>query len=142
MAQLGQAQTGSLRSTPKQLKMTASDNSAAVFKNMGNNHNIPFIWASTATMENGTSSVVLASGVKFYDMDLASYANTVVTPTSDPGGYYYVTNDTVNNVVKLYASTAVTTSGVVYNVQFMLGNSIDVSTLSTRGTGAPAQSYP
>jgi hypothetical protein len=142
MAQLGQAQTGSLRSTPKQLKIRAADNSAVVFKNMGNNHNVPFIWSASATMENGESEVVLASGVKFYDMDLASYANTVVTPTSDPGGYYYVTNDTDANVIKLYASTAVTTSGVVYNVQFMLGNAVDVSTLNTRGTGAPAQSYP
>ena len=142
MPQLGQAQTGSLRSTPKQLSMTTSDKHALIFKNYGNNHNAPFVWSTTATIATGETEVVTASGIKFYDMDLASYANTVVTPTSDPGGYYYVSNDTVNNVVKLYASTAVTTSGVVYNVQFMLGNSIDVSTLSTRGTGAPAQSYP
>lgn len=141
MAQLGQAQTGSLRSTPKQLKIMASDNSSVVFKNMGNNHNVPFIWAATATISSGDDEVVLASGVKFYDMDLASYANTTVTATADPGGYYWVENDTTGNVIKLFTSTAVS-ADTEFNVQFMLGNSIDVSTLSTRGTGAPAQSYP
>ena len=141
MAQLGQAQTGSLRSTPKQLKMTASDNSSVVFKNMGNNHNVPFIWAASATVASGTSGVVLASGVKFYDMELATYANTVVTAAGNPGGYYWIANDTDANVITLYTSSAVS-ADTDFNVQFMLGNSIDVSTLSTRGTGAPAQSYP
>ena len=141
MAQLGQAQTGSLRSTPKQLKLTAADKSSTVFKNMGNNHNVPFIWAAVATMTSGTTEVVLASGVKFYDMDLATYANTTATPTTDPGARYWVESDTTSNVVTLVAGSAVS-ADTVFNVQFILGNSIDVSTLNTRGTGAPAQSYP
>lgn len=141
MSQLGQAQTGSLRSTPKQLKIMASDNSSVVFKNMGNNHNVPFIWAAAATVTSGTAEVVLASGVKFYDMDLASYANTTVTAAGNPGSYYWVENDTASNVVTLKVGSAVA-ADTDFNIQFVLGNAIDVSTLSTRGTGAPAQSYP
>jgi len=141
MTQLGQAQTGSLRSTPKQLKVAASDKSAVLFKNMGNNHNVPFIWSGVATMASGTSEVVLASGVSFYEMDLASYANTTATPTANPGAYYWIDNDVATNVVTLVAGSAVS-EDTVFNIQFMLGNSVDVSVLSTRGAGAPAQSYP
>jgi len=141
MPQLGQAQTGSLRSTPKQLKMTASDKAAAVYKNMGNNHNVPFIWSASATVASGTTEVTLASGLKFYDMDLASYAVVTATPTADPGARYWVDHDTSVNVIKLVIGSTASDS-VEFNVMFMLGAPIDVSTLSTRGSGAPAQSYP
>lgn len=141
MAQLGQAQTGSLRSTPKQLKVSASDKSAALFKNMGNNHNIPFMWCSTATVANGETEVTVTSGISFYDMDLASYANVTATATADPGDNYWLEYNTTDNVIKLVVGSAVT-GDVDFNVQFMLGQEIDITTLSTRGTGAPAQSYP
>ncbi len=141
MPQLGQAQTGSLRSTPKQLKMTASDKAAAVYKNMGNNHNVPFIWSASATVASGTTEVVIADGLKFYDMDLASYAVVTATPTSDPGDNYWLDHDTSGNVIKLVVGTTAADS-IEFNVMFMLGAPIDVSTLSTRGSGAPAQSYP
>lgn len=141
MPDLGQAQTGSLRSTPKQLKLTASDKAAAMFKCMGNNHYVPMLWASNATIASGTTSVVLASGVKFYDMELASYATVTATATSDPGADYWVAQDTVANTLTLTIGSAVA-ADVNFNVQFMLGPGIDISTLSTRGTGAPAQSYP
>ncbi len=141
MPQLGQAQTGSLNSTPKQLKITASDKSAVVFKNMGNNHNVPFIWSASATVLNGETSATLASGVKFYDMDLASYATATATALTDPGAYYWIEQNTTTNVIDLVVSSAVS-GDVDFNIQFMLGPSIDVSELNTRGTGAPAQSYP
>ncbi len=141
MPQLGQAQTGSLRSTPKQTKVTASDKSAALFKNMGNNHNVPFIWATKVMVRNGTTEVVLAEGVSFYDMNLATYANVTATPTTDPGTSYWIESNTAQNVVKLVVGSAVS-GDVFFNVQFVLGNGIDMSTLKTRGTGAPAQSYP
>lgn len=141
MPQLGQAQTGSLRSTPKQLKMTASDKAAAVYKNMGNNHNVPFIWSASATVLNGTTTIVIADGLKFYDMDLASYAVVTATATSDPGAAYWLDHDTGANTITLTVGTAVT-ADVEFNLLFMLGAPIDVSTLSTRGSGAPAQSYP
>lgn len=141
MAQLGQAQTGSLRSTPKQLKVSASDKSAALFKNMGNNHNIPFMWCSTATVVSGTDEVTVTSGISFYDMELATYANVVATPTADISGDFYLDYDTSANTIKLVVGSAVS-ADVNFNVQFMLGQEIDITTLNTRGTGAPAQSYP
>lgn len=141
MPQLGQAQVGSLRSTPKQLKVTAADKYTALFRNMGNNHNVPLFWASTATIEDGDTEVTLASGIKFYDMDLASYCNVTATPTSNPGSAYWVESDKLNNVLKLVAASAVS-GDVDFRVQFMLGADIDISTLSSRGTGAPASNYP
>lgn len=141
MPQYGQAQTGSLRSTPKQLKVTASDKAALAFKNMGNNHNVPLFWATTATVSSGVAETTLASGVKFYDMDLASYATVTVTPESNPGAHYWVAYDTGVNTIKVVFDSAVS-GDINFSVQFMLGAGIDISTLSTRGAGAPAQSYP
>jgi len=141
MPDLGQAQTGSLRSTPKQIKTTASDKSAAMFKCMGNNHYVPFIWSTQAIVLDTATEVTVASGVKFYDMDLASYANVTATATSNPGADYWVEYDTGANTIKVVVGSAVS-ADVTFNVQFILGPGIDISTLSTRGTGAPAQSYP
>jgi len=141
MPDLGQAQTGSLRSTPKQIKMTASDKAAAMFKCMGNNHYVPFIWSTQAVVSGTATEVTVASGVKFYDMELASYANVTATATSDPSDAYWVEYDTGVNTIKIVVGSAVP-ADVTFNVQFILGSGIDISTLSTRGTGAPAQSYP
>lgn len=141
MPDLGQAQTGSLRSTPKQLKMTASDKNAAMFKCMGNNHYVPFMWSSKATVASGTAEVVVTSGVKFYDMELATYANVTATATSNPGGNYWVEHDTGANIIKVVVASSVS-ADVDFDLQFMLGVGIDIGTLQTRGTGAPAQSYP
>lgn len=136
-----QAQTGSLKSTPKQSKITSSDRSDVVFKSMGNSHFVPFRWSSTATLVSGTTEVTLASGVKFYDMDLASYATITAAPLSDVGARFWVSKDTVANTIKLVAESAPGLS-VDFDLQFSLGASIDINDLSTRGTGAPAQSYP
>lgn len=141
MPDYGQAQVGKLKSTPKQLKLSASDRAAALFKCMGNNYYVPFIWSAQAVVVSGTEEVIVASGVKFYDMDLASYANVTATPTSDPGDRYWTEYDTVTNTIKIVIGSTVTDS-VTFNVQFILGSGIDISTLKTRGTGAPAQSYP
>jgi len=136
-----QAQTGSLRSTPKQLKLTGSDKTDAVFKNMGNNHNVPLSWSASATVASGTTEVVLASGIKFYDMDLASYATVTAMPTSNPGGNFWVDKDESTNILKLVVSSAVS-NDVDFDLRFSLGSGIDLNTFTTRGTGAPAQSYP
>jgi len=141
MPSYGQAQVGTLRSTPKQLKLSASDKAAVMFKCMGNNHYVPFMWSAQAVVASGTDEVTVASGVKFYDMDLASYANITATPTSDPGDRYWTEYDTANNTIKLIIGSTVSDS-VTFNVQFMLGLGIDISELKTRGIGAPAQSLP
>jgi len=143
MPQIGQAQTGSLRSTPKQLKVTGSDISDVLFKCMGNNHYVPFMWSSTATLSGSETEVVIASGTKFYNMELASYATITATPTSNPGGNFWVDKDVSSNVIKLISSTAPGGSDTVdFDLHFSLGASIDISELNTRGTGAPAPSYP
>jgi len=141
MPDLGQAQTGSLRSTPKQIRIAASDKSAAIFKCMGNTHYVPFIWSTQATMSGTATEVVIADKIKFYDMELASYANVTATPTSDPGSDYWVDYNTNTNVIKIVTGSAVT-ADVTFNVQFILGAGIDISTLNTSGMGALAQSYP
>lgn len=143
MPQIGQAQTGSLKSTPKQLKIAGSDISDVIFKCMGNNHYVPFMWSATATLSGAETEVTLASGTKFYNMDLASYATVTATPTSNPGGYFWIEKDTTSNVIKLVASTAPGGSDTIdFELHFSLGASIDISELNTRGTGASAQSYP
>ena len=127
MAQLGQAQTGSLRSTPKQLNVKASDKFALVFKNYGNNHNAPFIWSSVVTVADGTTEVVIADGLKFYDMDLATYGNFTVTAKADPGSRYWIEQNETTNVVKLVVGAAVT-GDLEFNVQVMLGANVDIAT--------------
>lgn len=141
MAQLNQGQTGNLRSTPKQLNVKASDRFALLFKNFGNNHNSPFIWSETATVVSGTTEVTVASGVKFYDMDLATYGNFTATPNSNPGANFWVDQDTDTNIVKVVVGSAVG-DDVTFNVQVILGSEADISSYYTRGTGAPAQAYP
>lgn len=141
MGQLNQGQTGKLRSTPKQLNVKAADKFALLFKNMGNNHNAPFMWSDTATVVSGTTEITVASGVKFYDMDLATYGNFAATPNSNPGAAFWVDQDVATNVVKVVVGSAVS-DDVTFNVQVMLGADADISIYSTRGTGAPSQAYP
>jgi len=74
-------------------------------------------------------------------MDLASNATVVATPTSDPGGRYWVEQDTAANTITLVVGSSVS-ADTVFGVHFTLGAGIDISTLTTRGTGAPAQNYP
>lgn len=116
---LGQAQTGSRSSLPKVVKVTSDDNLKIMYKNMGNNHTSPFLWADTVTM-SGTS-VVVASGVKFQGMDLATYGNVTVTPLADPGAVrYWIDKDTANNVVSIQSSATI--SNVDFDVKIMLGD--------------------
>lgn len=116
----GQAQTGRRKSTPKSANMKADDSRKIVWKNVGNNHNYPMIWGDTVTM-SGTE-VVVASGVEFHGMDLATYGNITVTPRSEVTTPIYVTRDTVENVVKIESTASVTAD---FDVQFMLGANAD-----------------
>lgn len=137
-----QAQTGSLKSTPKLTTVTSKNTDDVLFKNVGNGHNVPFRWASTTTVASGTTEITVASGTKFYDMDLASYATVTATPMSDVGSRFWVSKDVSANTIKVVIETALSDTNIDFDLQFSLGESIDVSELSTRGTGAPAQSYP
>jgi hypothetical protein len=114
---VGQALTGKRQSIPKIVKLQADDNKKVVFKNVGNNHTSPFIWADTISV-TAADSAVIADGVVFQGKDLATYGNVVVTPRGPIGTEYYVEHDTVNNIVTLKLGTTVTAD---FDVQIILG---------------------
>lgn len=140
MPQLGQAQQGQLRSTPKLTRINGDDNLKVVWRNMGNNHAYPFIWGSTHEILSGADTVV-ASGVKFHGMDLASYANVCLTVTSGtPDGYVYIEKDTTNNLVTVKSTGS---NSIEVDIQWILGYSDpSISGLYCRGNTGAAQSLP
>jgi hypothetical protein len=141
MSGLGQAQTGSLKSTPKLTRINGDDNKKIVYRNLGNNHAYPFIWADTFTVAAGEKAVTVASGIKFHGYDLASYANVVATPLANPGGYFYISKNTTTNKIQI-KTTAAPGADLDFDVQIMLGEDADVENLACRGTGSPMPSLP
>lgn len=141
MPDLNIGQQGSLKSTPKIVRINGDDNKKVIYRNMGNNHAYPFVWASTATMPLNATSMVLASGIKWHGYDLASYATIVATPNWNSN--CYVTRDTGTNVVTLKVGTAATVSGSnQVNLMFMLGSDLDADGLYCRGNIGAAQNLP
>ena len=138
--ELGQAQTGQRASTPKTTKLSGDDRMCMVYRNMGNNHAVPYIWADQVTMVSGATSVIVCSGIKFHGYDVATYGNVVATAEGNIG-YSYITKDTVNNVVTLVGSSAAG-ADVTVNVQVMLGVMPDLAVLSCRGNNGASQSLP
>lgn len=137
-----QAQTGTLKNTPRLIEIKADDHSAVVFRNKGNHHAHPFMWANTATISGTADEVLLASGIKWHGYDLASYANVTVTPQSDPGDVrIWVERNTSANTIKIKSSAALSTS-TVFDVQYMLGSAFSMTGFKCRGNGSPAQSLP
>ena len=136
-----QAQTGDLRSTPKLTTIKGDDNLCLVYRNMGNNHAYPFIWSDTVT-HSGTETVV-ASGIKFHGMELATCGNIVATPSADVGAAvtYWVDKDTATNVVSIKSSGG-DVNNVDFDVIFMLGADADVSNIYCRGNTGASQSLP
>jgi len=141
MPQLGQGQVGTLKSTPKLTKINGDDHNKVIYRNLGNNHAYPFVWASTAVVASGTQSIVVASGIKWHGYELATYASVVATPEGDVG-YCYTDKDTTANTITLMTSSAPSVDTNVALV-FMLGGEMDVEGLFCRGNNAnPAQSLP
>lgn len=118
MTQLGQAQVGLLRSSPKLTRINGDDNLKVIWRNMGNNHAHPFVWSQSFTMASGETNMTLVSGVKFHGMELATYANVTATPCYDAGACY-ITKDTVANTISLTCASA--GPGTI-DVKFMLGS--------------------
>jgi len=142
MAQLNIGQQGSLKSTPKLTKINGDDHTKVIYRNMGNNHAYPFVWASTSTVLSGATSVVIASGIKWHGYDLATYATVVATPKGNLG-YCYTTADTTANTITLNCSSAATVSGgVQVDLMFMLGGDLVASGLYCRGNDGATQSLP
>ena len=139
MPQLGQAQQGQLKSTPKMVRINGDDADKVIFRNMGNNHAYPFIWSDVVTF-SGTS-VVLASGVDLHGYDLATYGKYGLAPLGVPSGRLYIEANTTTNVVEL-KSTSSQSSAIDVSVIFMLGTDADVSGVYCRGNNGAAQSLP
>jgi hypothetical protein len=119
MGNLGQAQTGTLNSTPKVVALKGSDRNAAIYKVKGSNSTTPLLWSDMVSM-SGTTCVI-ASGTSYNGMDLATYGTVVVTPKSDTGAVrYWVDQNTSTNVVSIKSSGSI--SNVNFNVLCMLGD--------------------
>jgi hypothetical protein len=138
--QLGQAQTGQRASMPKVCKVSGDDNMKMFWKNMGNNHNIPFLWGDTVTF-SGTEAVI-ASGIKFHGSNLATIANVTITPLSDTGATarIYVDKDTVLNKISIKSTASIVAS---FDVKIMLGvDDPDIATIFCRGNAGITPSFP
>jgi hypothetical protein len=141
MPDLNIGQQGSLKSTPKIVRINGDDNKKVIYRNMGNNHAYPFVWASTATVAHNDTDVVLASGIKWHGYDLASYATVVATPNWNTT--CWITRNTGTNVVTINFGTAATVSGSdQVNLMFMLGDNFDAEGLYCRGNIGAAQNLP
>lgn len=141
MPDLNIGQQGKMKSTPKIVRINGDDDKKAIYRNMGNNHAYPFVWASTATVPLNESSMVLCSGIKWHGYDLASYATIVATP--DWNTTCYITRNTGTNVVTLNVGTAATVSGTGnVNLMFMLGSDLEVDGLYCRGNIGASQNLP
>ncbi len=142
MPDLGQGQTGTLKSIPKLTRINGDDNSKAIYRNMGNNHAYPFIWATTVTMASGVSEVTLASGIKFHGYDLATYGSVSITPCYNAGAIY-VTKDTTANTITCTATTVGADDGSsTLDVMFMLGADMVIGGIYCRGNTGAMPSLP
>lgn len=140
MPDLNIGQQGKLKSMPKIVRINGDDDKKVIYRNMGNNHAYPFIWASTAVMLDGDTEVVVASGIKWHGYDIATYASVVATPEGDLGTCY-VTKDTGANTITLTCGSAASGDTNIA-LMFMLGNEMVVEGLYCRGNVGAAQNLP
>jgi hypothetical protein len=140
MPNLNVGQQGSLKSIPKLTRINGDDHLKVIYRNMGNNHAYPFVWASTATMVSGTQEIMVASGIKWHGYDLASYATVTATPNGNIG-YLYKEVDTVANTIKIKSSAAAS-GDVTIDLIFMLGGEMVVEGLYCRGNHGATQNLP
>jgi hypothetical protein len=113
-----------LRSTPKITRINGDDVMPLVYRNMGNNHAYPFIFAGTVTV-TGSEAVTVMSGVKFHGMNAADYCLVTVGGTVNAT----VQKDIVANTVSI---TPVASGTVDYMV--MVGDpNYDIEKIACRG---------
>ena len=126
---------GALRSMPKLTRINGDDYLPLIYRNMGNNHAYPFIWAETLTF-SGAGTQTLVSGVKFHGMAAADYAMVTVGGTQNTNPYF--TKDSANNIITVGSAA----SGTV-DVMVMIGYPTpDIAALACRGNTGAAQSLP
>lgn len=134
-----QAQTGTVSSIPKICKIMGDDNKKIVYKNVGNNHAYPVLYADTVSV-SGTEATV-ASGITFHGFDLATYGSFFVTPADSIAGstQYYIEKNATTNVVKIKTTASVTCT---FDVMVMIGADADIEGMYCRGNTGAAQCYP
>jgi hypothetical protein len=135
MPSINIGQQGTLKSIPKITRINGDDALSVIYRNMGNNHAYPFVWAETVTF-SGAGTVTLISGVKFHGMAAASYCKVTLGPQAT-GMNPYVTKDTGTNKIEITSSAAGSC-----DVMVMVGIGPDVSTIACRGNTGAAQSLP
>ena len=145
MPQLGQAQTvtstaGNLKSTPKLTKINGDDEKKVIYRNLGNNHAYPFVWATTITVVSGESSALIADGISWHGYNLAEHASVVATPKGNLG-YCYTTADISANTITFNCESLAPGDTDIALV-FMLGGEMVVEGLACRGNVGAAQSLP
>jgi hypothetical protein len=127
---------GLRKSIPKLTKINGDDNAKVIYRNLGNNHAYPFVWADTFTVASGITSTVLASGIKFHGYDLSTYGTVVVTPNWNAGNTY-VTADTSLNTITFHCTTAGANNGSSrVKAMFMLGEDPELEGMYCRGFGS------
>jgi hypothetical protein len=140
MTQLGQAQVGhkgsaALRSTPKLTRINGDDNLKVIWKNMGNNHAYPFIWAERFSADAAETFTVV-SGVKLHGMPAAEYCMVTVGGTENT--VPFVTKDVDNNII----TVDIVASGTV-DVMVMVGYpSPNIEAIACRGNTGARQMLP
>jgi len=139
MPDINIGQQGKLKSTPKLTRINGDDALALIYRNMGNNHAYPFVWAEQITL-SGTEELLLASGTKFHGMEAADYCKVVATPAGAPSGSIYVDSDTTAKTVKIKSTAS--ESNLPVNVMVMVGIDPDVEAIACRGNTGAAQSLP
>ena len=125
---------GALKSMPKLTRINGDDFLPLVYRNMGNNHAYPFIWAESKVVVPGDWTVI--SGVKFHGMPASEYC--MVTVGGTVGVNPYVTKDTVTNKITVTAAA----SGTV-DVMVMVGYPYPaIEDIACRGNTGARQMLP
>jgi len=130
------------KSIPKICRINGDDNLKMVYKNLGNNHAVPFLWGDSFTLASGTEEIVIASGIKFHGKKLASYGNVTASPMSDVGVRWWIEKDETWNRVLIKSSEPTTLGDVDFDCKFMLGDDPDIESLYCRGNRGTTPSYP
>jgi len=121
-----QAQTGSLKSTPKVVRVNADDSNAVLYRNLGNGRRLPFLWGTTVTLASGTTSITVSSGVSFNNNNVSAGIINI-SPLSAAGAAldYYVSKNTSENEVTLNVVAAASDDDCDFDVMIMLGVGYD-----------------
>lgn len=144
-----QALSGKRKSIPKTCEISGDDDRMIIFKNRGNNHTCPFMWANEYTVTSGTTEVTISDAavantqIEFYGCDLASCGSVVAQPLQDMDAVnWWIEKSTVSGTVKLKVDADPDPGDYVFDVHFMFGTDACVETLNCRGTGKGMPSLP